>query len=430
VITLHVNCDNASPAVLERAYQYLVRTNQRSVNIAAGAELQKGMDFVDRVRAALPRIKVFWRNLDPEDTGIHAVKSAQWIFDHKVKPYLAWFKRNEIIFVFDNESSGDDNQIRNYSKCTVEFLVLMHSVNLATATCRFATGNIAERQYALLKPIFSAMLPSDWVSPNEYSNAPGKSSGGHLARYEQMWIAAGKPLPTFIGEAGVCPDYDPGKGFRSIGMSGKAHAAQLISEEVWYPDVDRALFVAGGFGWEGFQLIVEIGNGKVEADTLDALEEHYAKNPVDNQTPTPVPALPFVPIPADLSGAVEVVIADNAYRLQATATTHEASNVGRILPGERVTLYRSSYTATELLTWYWCERVSTPVGQSAYGWIAYRMPPPPDPVIVPPPTQSTAEAALTKVSACRDAIAIHQAAILALEAQIDELLEPYKSQAA
>ncbi len=308
MITLHINCDKASPAQLDRALLYLIRTNQRTVNIAAGAELQKGMSFVDRVRQALPKIKVFWRNLDPEDTGIHAKYSAQWIFNHKVAPYLAWFKRHEIIFVFDNESSGDDNQIRNYARCTVEFLILMHAVNLATAVCRFATGNIAERQYILLKPIFSAMLPSDWISPNEYSNAPGKSSGGHLERYEQMWMAAGKPLPTFIGEAGVCPDYDPGKGFRSIGMSGKAHAAQLIAEEVWYPDVDRALFVVGGFGWDFFQLIKEIGDGKVEADTLDALEEHYAKQPPIVVTPAPPAPIPVPPSPPDIQPRSEIDI--------------------------------------------------------------------------------------------------------------------------
>mgnify|MGYP001591248241 CR=1 FL=1 len=45
-------------------------------------------------------------------------------------------------------------------------------------------------------------------------------------------------------------------------------------------------------------------------------------------------------------------------------------------------------------------------------------------------TQSTAEAALTKVSACRDAIAIHHAAINALEAEIDLLLMPYQTKIA
>lgn len=60
--------------------------------------------------------------------------------------------------------------------------------------------------------------------------------------------------------------------------------------------------------------------------------------------------------------------------------------------------------------------------------ISIPTPKPPDPVPVPtPPTP--AEKTLTKVSACRDAIAIHNAAILALEAEIDALLEPYKTAA-
>lgn len=304
MISLHINCDHATPAQLERALLYLVRTQQRSVNIAAGAELQKGMDFADRVSAALPLIKIFWRNLNPEDTGIHAKYSPQWVFDKKVLPYLSWFKRHNIVFVCDNESSGNDDQIKAYALWTVSFLIIMHAVNLATAVCRFATGNIRESQYILLKPIFKAMLPSDWISPNEYSNAPGKSSGGHLERYENMWISAGKHLPTSIGEAGVCPDYNPGKGFRSIGMTGKAYAEQMISEETWYDGgkIDRFLFVVGGFGWDDFQLIKDLGNGKVEADTLDALEKYYAEHPITPspiETPIPPPAPVVIIMPPE-----------------------------------------------------------------------------------------------------------------------------------
>ena len=306
MISLHINVDGLSPAVLDRALLYLVRTHQRSVQIAAGAEIQKGMDYVDRVRAALPHIIIYWRNLDPEDTGIHAKYSPQWVFDHKVLHYLAWFKRNNVVFVPDNESSGNDDQIKAYALWMVSFLILMHAVNLATAVCRFATGNIQDgtdpryptNQYNLLKPIFSAMLPMDWISPNEYSNAPGKSSGGHLARYENMWVAAGKRLPTSIGEAGICPDYDPGKGYRSINMSAKAVVEQLTGEEIWYEGgaIDRFVFSVA-INWGGFNLIKEIGDGKVEADVLDELEKHYAKQPAPVPIP-PTPTPPPVPIPA------------------------------------------------------------------------------------------------------------------------------------
>jgi hypothetical protein len=160
---------------------------------------------------------------------------------------------------------------------------------------------------------------------------------------------------------------------------------------------------------------------------------------VDNQTPTPEPTPPYVPIPADLSGAVEVTINNAAYPLKATPNAGTKDTVGTLSIGERVTLYRSTHTLDSrfgsAFQYHWCERVSTPVGESPYGWTAYPMPvPPPPPDPVPPitevPKPSAADTALIKIAACRESIAIHHAAILALEAQIDELLEPYKSQAA
>lgn len=385
MITLHVLADNASPAVLERALLYLKRTKQRTVNIGAGAELLKGMQYVDRVRVECPGIKVFWRNMEPEDTGIHTKMSAQSLFDKKVAPYLDWFKKNEIILVCDNESSGDDNAIRKYTQWTVDLLVTMHKHNLATGVCRFATGNIDDgsqvsNQYLLLKPIFSAMLPSDWITPNEYSNAPGKSSGGHLARYKLMWAVAGKPLPTFIGEAGLCPDYDPGKGFRSVNMSGKAYADQMIAEEVWYPGVDRALFVAGGFGWENFQLIKEIGNGKVEADTLDELEAHYAKQPpVVIQPPPPPPVPPEPTLPVDLGNPITVRVSGDNWLLRA-APTINATQIGRLIIGEEVLLYPFTATSADGESFKVVERVIPVISEARRGWTAM-----PTPVYVPPP---------------------------------------------
>lgn len=54
--------------------------------------------------------------------------------------------------------------------------------------------------------------------------------------------------------------------------------------------------------------------------------------------------------------------------------------------------------------------------------------PTPPPIVLPKP--SAAETTLTKIAACRDAIAIHHAAVLALEAEIDQLLAPYEPKAA
>lgn len=60
-------------------------------------------------------------------------------------------------------------------------------------------------------------------------------------------------------------------------------------------------------------------------------------------------------------------------------------------------------------------------------------PPSPQPDPVPPvvlPKPSPAEITLTKVAACREAIAVHLAAINALEAELDQLLAPYHSKIA
>lgn len=281
-ISLHIVADNCPPDRLDRAVLYLQRVKPRTVDVAAGAELTKGMQLVERVRRDVPGITVFWRNLDPEDTGIHTKYSAQWVFAHKVMPYLEWFKKNEIVFMPDNESSGDDNRIKEYVKWQVEMAILLHSVNLRGAFCRFSTGTIVESQYQLLKPIFSAMIPGDYVSPNEYSPSPGyaKGGGGHLRRYHEMWIAAGRELPTVIGEAGVAMNYDPGKGYIDAGMSDESYAQQILNEDIWYENgkIDRHIYLIGGFTHAGYRL---------RDGVLDYWEKHYAKQP-----PVTIPAPP------------------------------------------------------------------------------------------------------------------------------------------
>lgn len=279
MISLHIKVDQLSNAVLDRALQYLVRVNAHSVQITAGAEIQRGQQYLEGIRSHLPNAVLFWRDVNPSDGGIYARMTPQQVFNLKVAPYLDWYKRNKVVFMPDNESSGDDAAMTAYAQWEATFLGLLHNVGLNGAMCRFATGTIKESQYHLLTPIFNAMKNGDWLSPNEYSNAPGQSSAGHLERYKNMWTAAGRKLPVAIGEAGICVNYDPGRGYRSIGLSGSAYANQMISEEVWYLNgqIDRFLFVVGK-GWDSFSLINEIPGG-VEADTLDALEKYYAAHP-------------------------------------------------------------------------------------------------------------------------------------------------------
>lgn len=366
-ISLHILADNAAPERLERAVQYLKRVRPKYVNIAGGSQLDIAMQLTERVRAEVPGIKVVFRHMRPEDTGIHTKMSAATLYNMKIAPHLAWFKKHEVIFMPDNESSGDDNQMRKYAQWQVEIAVLLHKDNLRGAFCRFSTGNIKETQYALLKPIFSAMMPGDMISPNEYSNAPGRSSGGHLERYEQMWMAAGKPLETTIGEAGIAVNYDPGNGYRSIGLLGSKYAQQMIDEEIWYEGgkIDRFLYCVGGYGWESFQ----IGD-----DVLDYLEKYYASKAPPVEIPMP-PTPPFVIVPADKGDAEPFTIVTGCV-LQANASADVNCFVGSLVPGERVIVYRKPREDVDGLTWHYFERTSTPVGQSPNGWASHALPPP------------------------------------------------------
>lgn len=305
-ISIHFVVDNCPPEQLDRGLLYLQRVKPPTVDIAAGAELIKGMQFAERVRRDVPGIKIFWRNLEIEDTGILLKKGAAFVYQQKVAPHLAWFKRNEIVFMPDNETSGDDDTIRRYVDEQVEIARLLHADGLRGAFCRFSSGTIDDggkgsNQYPLLKPIFAALLPGDYVSPNEYSPSPGyaKGGGGHLRRYHEMWIAAGRELPTVIGEAGVAMNYDPGKGYIDAGMSDEGYGQQMLDEEIWYENgkIDRHIYLIGGFTHAGYRL---------RAGVLKYWEDHYAKQPPIVILP-PAPAVTWIMATAKLKLNVEHV---------------------------------------------------------------------------------------------------------------------------
>lgn len=412
-ISLHIVVDNCPPEQLERALLYLQRVKPGTVDIAAGAELLKGMQFAERARRDIPGIKVFWRNLDPEDTGIHTKQTAQQVYSRKVAPYLEWFKTNEIVFMPDNESSGDDEAIKRYVKWQVEMAVLLHAVNLRGAFCRFSTGTIVESQYQLLKPLFNAMLPGDYVSPNEYSPSPNykPGGGGHLRRYHEMWIAAGRELPTVIGEAGVAMDYNPGKGYIDAGMSDEAYAQQLLDEEIWYENgkIDRHVYLIGGFTHAGYRL---------REGVLDYWEKHYVK-----QAPVVIPPAP--PAPAD-NWASAIAIVDSGgvnIRFQADAN----SKILAVIKNGDIIQYNRSGAVNG---WIRVKKGNL----SGYAFDRYleittgELPATnPDPTPIPlPPSPSQSEMDLKRVIDCYDAIHLKQAEIMALEAEIDTLLDKYR----
>lgn len=297
----HIIVDNIDPELLERCLLYLKRVKQlKFVNIGAGAQVDRGMQFVERVHREIPHLRIVWRNLDKEDdTGILAKWTAEDLYAERVTRYLKWFQDNNVIFMPDNETSGDDNRIKLYARDEAAIARMLHADGLNGAFCRFATGNIQDgsqpgqpSQYPLLKPIFDAMNAGDIISPNEYRNAPGKSSAGHLFRYTKMWEAAGRELPTFIGEAGISVNYDPGIGYQVLGLSDADVCQLMLSDEMWYNNgaIDRSWYLAGGYTHETFRLRPGI---------FDYLENYYDKLPPVIVKPPDPPASTLPKFPTD-----------------------------------------------------------------------------------------------------------------------------------
>lgn len=286
MISIHVVVDTTTNEELDMALWYVTSLQslfpdyQLVINVAAGSQIDRGMQFVERVRQALPNIIIIWRVL--EDTGIHAMMSPEAWYAMRVAPRVAWMQKNRVVMLLDNESSGDDNQIKYYVWWEIEALKLLHTVGLNGAVARFATGNIDDgskgsNQYPLLKPLFDALKPGDWVSPNEYTNLPGKSSAGNLERWKRMETVAGKKLPITIGEAGLLDDYRARDGW--VGKTtAQAYVAAVLDDEQWYrSDIVRCLFCIGGYQeWDTLQ---------VNRDILQLLLNHYKEvKPV----PTPI----------------------------------------------------------------------------------------------------------------------------------------------
>lgn len=289
MLSLHIIADNSDPKKIDRAIDYLINTHQPAVNVAGGSQIDVAKNIVERIHARAPEMKVFWRILQDTGSAVNVPDLTWW--SQSVQPRLSWMKAHKIIMVTDNETSGDDNVIKSYVQHCIVRANMLHDNGLNGAFCRFATGNIQESQYVLLKPLLDVLNDGDWISPNEYSNIPGHSSSGHLERWKRIQAVTNKRLNFAIGECGVLVDYKPNTGYHTIGMSGANMAAQLLADEVWYNggSIPRFMFCVGGYSeWDTLQ----IGD-----DALTFLEEYYAKNPIGNIIPTTPPVTPPVTIP-------------------------------------------------------------------------------------------------------------------------------------
>lgn len=350
-ISLHIVVDGATPDQLDRAALYLCRINARMVNIAAGAQLDRGMQFVERVRTETPGIGVFWRHL--EDTGIWTrLDPISW-YDSRIAPRLEWAFRNRIIFVTDNESSGNDEEIKRYVEWQIKVMEQLHRAGLNAAVGRFATGNIKENQYALLKPMFDAMIPGDYFSPNEYHNAPSGSSAGHLNRYKLAWQAAGRNLPTTIGEFGMAVNYQSDKGYLSANISGGMAAEIGIKHfEDWYKPNDVTVFwyCVGGYSWPNFQINEEL---------YQELEAYAAKD-------APPMPLPSMPKPSNANDKHRMKATQDVELLTGPAAGYALKGV--IHTGFEVDLYNMPATSDRGVYFKWADvRTGPLVGMG--GWV-------------------------------------------------------------
>lgn len=366
-ITLHFVADNSDPKKIDRGIDYIVNTHQPQATVAGGSQIDVAMNIVEKIHARAPHCSIFWRVL--EDTGsIFKMTSNQW-WSNVVFPRLKFMQEHNLVMVVDNESSGDDAIIMRYAAESIIRGNMLHAASLYGAFCRFATGNIGDgsqpgqsNQYPLLKPLLEKLDARDWVSPNEYTNLPGKSSAGHLERYKRILaVVPTKHFNVSIGECGVLNDYRPRDGY--VGKITDAQmAAQLLADEIWYygGKISRHLFCRGGYQeWDTLQ----VGDG-----ALEFLEDYYAKNPIGTPEPPivippppPVITPPYTPPPFTPGDRYLMTAPGDFINVRITPATL-AAKIGEIPNKSVITVFEESLVSGE----YWRK---VHFGESI-GWIS------------------------------------------------------------
>lgn len=357
MLSIHLITDSCPPTLIDRALLFIGRTHPSHVVIGGGAAFDVTMQTVERARAISPSTRVILRKL--EDTGVWTrLNPDQWFAD-RVAPIVAWCQQNRVIWLLDNESSGNDDTMRRYADWNVAVTTKLHAVGLNAAVCAFATGNIGESQYALLKPVYDAMKDGDVWASHEYQNAPGKSSAGHVFRYNLAWQAAGRALPTVITEAGIAVDYNPGHGFHTLGMSAADYVKYMAGfDKDWYQPhgVTICLFATGGYSWPTFQ----IGD-----DVFNELEKPpIAPPPAPAPTPIPPPTPPaefdYGPMQAGHIGITKV----NITSVNMRELPNIESRVVQILIPSDAILYSQNGNPTGQYKWHKVQHGAT--GKQGY----------------------------------------------------------------
>lgn len=198
-----------------------------------------------------------------------------------------------------------------------------------------------------------------------------------------------------------------------------AYAMQMTwAADTLWNDVEAVLLFGYGDsgGWSAYDVS--------KAETLLTLLA--AHNPAPIPVPPPIvnpPPPPSIPLPGNIGTAETLMLVGaNTFPLQATPNIASSQTVGMLLNAEQVRIYRDSREFADALTWYWVVRSNTPANESAFGWVAYSLPPP---IVVIDPPGTSAEGDVRQVAMKRVQQKLLRDEIAHLEQEITEILMKY-----
>lgn len=339
----HVIIEGLSTEEGDNLISYWRQARPAYVNIKGGEQFDLALKFAERTRQLCPDTRVILRQW-PDD-GLWKLMTPEAYIERRVMPLLSWLRQHQIILMPDNESIEAD--MRPYAEWMAKVIHMNHALGLQTAYGRTAVGNPREDQYAQMDAMWKASAACNGIySPNEYFNHPNLSSGGAVARYRLAHARAKQvtgviPI-TVIGEFGMAIEYNPHRGFRSLGMSEQAYADLVVN---WYKDwyqpygAHVCVFCAGGRQGSPWRYSFAVGS-EFNARLLERVPPRPA--PITPESPTrPDPApidvnIPEAPIAPHIGPSrreAQVVIfrtsATNAIAIR-NAPRHGAAVIGRI----------------------------------------------------------------------------------------------------
>lgn len=385
---------------------------------ASALVIMDDLPFAEAMHARLQNTIVVYRQYNQAEGHLWKVISPEQYFINQKgisKPGIPLYCINE------PNSKADAQELNDRIKWLIRVMELYAANGLSLVADNMGPGHpdlsnfTDDAKWQAVKPLFDAFkrYPMMFWGLHPYWSKDGlRPQDGQSARHrdiEKVLKARGYDMPNIIFTEMGRDAYGGAKtnGWRSTGVSEESYAAEILEARntLWTETYIRGacLYCYGSVTpqWAAF----DVESAKVLHRALIAGNQNVPTTP------------PFVPVPANIGTAETLMIQDAArYPLQAKPDIATAQNVGHVLNGEQVRLYRSSLYIADALPFYWVERTSTPVGESPYGWIAITLPPP----IIDLPTETTAEGDIRRV-------AILTSQKEALEAEVHRLNQEIKS---